>query len=174
MSIHPRGLWAGLILLALAAGAAPAHAADEPGVTRIGDWKLNCPNPLPAGTPRCFLTQSVVANDTGLGVLAVAIYFWPNNPVPQIAFNLAPQADNSQDLTLEIDREAHYNLTLGACDDKSCSTSGNLRPELLKKLKDGKSAVVTFAIQKQPQRIGVPLSLKGFVNAFKTLEAKGR
>jgi len=169
-----RALGAALALAAfLGAGSSSAAAADDPNVKRLGDWKLTCPSPLPPGTPKCFLSQSVVANDSGQAVMAVAIYFWQGNPVPQIAFNLAPQADNSQELTLEIDQTS-YSLTMGGCDEKSCTTSGSLRPELLKKLNDGKNAVVTFAVQKQSQRVGIPISLKGFTGAFKTLEAKGR
>ncbi len=167
MSIYHRALAGAAALAAFAV--IPASAA--PVEKQFDDWKLVCDSDKAAKQP-CYITQHLVAPDTGLGVAAAAVVFLPGKKEPSIAFNVAPQADPKQPIAVQIDDKAPLSHPIESCNADRCSMTASFGPALQKQFQSGKKALLSFAVQTDGARIAVPLSLKGFSAAFKALQAQ--
>jgi invasion protein IalB len=162
----------GAALMAIAAFAAAPAAADE--TKPFDDWELQCKDKVPDGFPKCIITQNVVAEESGLGVLSAAIYFRPGVTTPSLGFNLAPQAIKDAGMVLQIDTKPALELPIQSCNPNTCIVRAALRDQVLSMLRSGNRGLVGFKIPPD-RRIAAQLSLKGFGNAYKALEQrKGR
>jgi invasion protein IalB len=157
------------IALAAALGTAAPAAAQGVVKQQFGDWQIRCDTPPGAKEETCALVQSVTAAnrpEVGLSVIILKTVDGKNRLIRVLAplGVLLPAA-----LGLRIDGTSAGHVQFVRCLPNGCIAEAVLEDDLMKKLSTGKTA--TFIIFQTPEQgIGIPVSLKGFVEGFAALK----
>ncbi len=158
-------------ILALAAGQSAAFypaAAQGSVKSSHGDWQIRCDTPPGAQAEQCALVQSVTAADrpnVGLTVILLRTADQKSRLLRVLAplGVLLPAG-----LGLRIDNEDVGRAGFVRCLPNGCVAEVVLDDALVGKLNAGKDA--TFIVFQTPEEgIGIPVSLVGFPDGFKTL-----
>jgi invasion protein IalB len=159
---------AGLAAAALAA-LMPATAGAQ-GVSKgmHGDWETRCDKPPGAQGEVCSMMQFVTAEDRDNVGLSVIVLKTADKKA-KVMRVLAPLGVLlPSGLGLKIDQNEMGRAGFVRCLPDGCLAEVILDDELIKKLRDGKTA--TFVIFQTPEEgIGIPISLNGFGPGFDAL-----
>lgn len=163
----------GLAVMVAAALAFPTLAAAQGEVTEThGDWLIRCFPEAPEATPRCALTQYVVAEDRdGVGLQVLVWKGMPEGPALQV---LAPlDIALRQGLRVRIDEEEIGLMNFDRCAPEGCLAQVLLDDRVLGLLRTGGAILFIFYLYDDPDAgIGVPISLAGFSAGFDALAAE--
>jgi invasion protein IalB len=165
-------------LRAFIAFAALFLALDATGVDRAAaqgavksvhkDWQIRCETPQGAKTEQCALMQSVTAEDRANVGLTVIVLKTADQK-SRLMRVLAPLGVLlPSGLGLKIDNADIGRAGFVRCLPNGCFAEVVMDDELIKKLRNGKSA--TFIIFQTPEEgIGFPMSLNGFGEGYDKL-----
>ncbi|MDP9195783.1 MAG: invasion associated locus B family protein [Pseudomonadota bacterium] len=164
-----------VLLALLLCGIVPARADEV--ISTHGKWTLKCAAIKETKKENCIISQTVVAipKDKGKptpGVLGVAVGYQKDNPKPQIAFNIPPQVDVKTGLGFRVDEGENFSIAIDACSKVKCLARDWLAPDIEKLMSTGKTALITYVIPPQKERLGITLDLEGFTPAMKALRTR--
>ena len=151
--------------------AAPGAAEKDASKTEtqsFEDWTLRCQPASATQARSCRLNQQVVATGSGKPVLQFAVgRFGPEKILGAVIFvpigvRLPPG------LGIQVDERPLHVFPFEICDPQTCQARAVLEGELLKDFKAGLIGHVKFQ-NAANREISVPISLKGFTAALRTL-----
>jgi invasion protein IalB len=164
-----------MLCVGLATNPAPASAqgtADQDTskteTQQFEDWTLRCQPASDTRARSCRLNQQVVATGSGKPVLQFAVgRFGPEKILGAVIFvpigvRLPPG------LGIQVDEQPLHVFPFEICDPQTCQARAVLEGELLKDFKAGLIGHVKFQ-NAANREISVPISLKGFTAALRTL-----
>ncbi|WP_201403118.1 invasion associated locus B family protein [Kaistia sp. 32K] len=159
---------AGLAAAALAAAMPGAAMAQGVSKGMHGDWETRCDKPPGAQGEVCSMMQFVTAEDRDNVGLSVIVLKTADKKA-KVMRVLAPLGVLlPSGLGLKIDQNEMGRAGFVRCLPDGCLAEVILDDELIKKLRDGKTA--TFVIFQTPEEgIGIPISLTGFGPGFDAL-----
>jgi len=165
-----RRAWGLAMALAAALMAVPAERAAAQGAVRSvhKDWQIRCDTPPGAKSEQCALIQSVTSEERaniGLTVIVLKTADQKSKLMRVVAplGVLLPSG-----LGLKIDQTDIGRAGFVRCLPSGCIAEVVMDDELLKKLRNGKTA--TFIIFQTPEEgIGFPMSLAGFGEGYDKL-----
>ncbi len=142
---------------------APHAVSAQEGTVKAthGAWQLNCGKPPGKKQEKCALVQSVSAEDRpNVGLTVMFLKTVDGNK--QLLRVVAPLGVLlPAGLGLKIDDKDIGQVPFIKCGKIGCISEVVVKEDLIKKLKDGKSAI--FVIFQTPEAgIGIPISLSGF------------
>lgn len=155
--------------LSLAAGAASAQEQQYGDVRGThGAWSTVCGKPPGAPDEQCALMQLVVAKDQPEVALSVVVLKTADKKA-RILKVLAPLGVLlPKGLGLYVDGKDIGRAYFVFCYSDGCYVEVTIDDELMKSLRNGKSAV--FTVFKTPEAgIGIPVDLNGFGEGFDAL-----
>jgi len=162
--------WCAAMLLVALPALVPAGSALAQGAVKSvhKDWQIRCDTPPGAKAEQCALIQSVTAEDranVGLTVIVLKTADLKSRLMRVVAplGVLLPSG-----LGLKIDQADIGRAGFVRCLPNGCIAEVVMDDELIKKLRNGKSA--TFIIFQTPEEgIGFPMSLAGFGEGYDKL-----
>jgi invasion protein IalB len=160
--------WTALLAAAVAAGSATEGFAQGAVRSVHQDWQIRCDTPPGSSGEQCALMQSVTAEDranVGLTVIVLKTADQKSKLMRVVAplGVLLPSG-----LGLKIDQTDIGRAGFVRCLPNGCIAEVVMDDELLKKLRNGKTA--TFIIFQTPEEgVGFPMSLKGFSEGYDKL-----
>jgi len=162
--------WCAVMLLLAVVALAPTRDARAQGAVKSvhKDWQVRCDTPPGAKAEQCALIQSVTAEDranVGLTVIVLKTADLKSRLMRVVAplGVLLPSG-----LGLKIDQADIGRAGFVRCLPNGCIAEVVMDDELIKKLRNGKSA--TFIIFQTPEEgIGFPMSLAGFGEGYDKL-----
>jgi len=146
--------------------AGPAGAQNPHGKS-FDHWQVRCNTPTGAPSD-CQMVQNVVVKESGKPVLQLVVGYMEkvDNPVGVLVLPLGIYLPSG--LTMQIDKGQAYEMAFEICGRNGCRVRFSFDEALLGTFKKGNAAeVVFYSGGRKPIR--VPLSLKGFTAALKTL-----
>lgn len=153
----------------------PAAAQDaKPKVgERIGDWVFKC-QALSASENICGLVQTIVDNKTKRQVVVIAVRYAGKDKDRRLGmFVTVPLGIFlGSGIGGKIDDGKQFLFNLLSCNQHGCKGALEIKPEMLAELKKGNRLIVGFKATATSQTIAVPVSLKGFTDGLKTIDAK--
>lgn len=158
-----------LCLAMLLGLAGPIHAIEDGDA--FGNWLVRCGPQDQGGDQGCFLFQNLVLKEGGQRVLQVAVGFVDNAPEPIALLSLPLGISLPPGAKMSIDDEREYQLQIERCEINGCRAGLKLSAGLIERFQQGNSLSVMF-YDGQRRPIEVPLSLEGFVEGYKALEAE--
>ncbi len=162
----PALLAAVLGVLALAAGPAAGQPSD--GQT-FKDWRVRCEQGQGAEPRQCHIFQTVVVSRTEQPILYVAVGYPPGGAGGAVVFITLPLGVHlPSGVTLRVDDGGPVALTLEHCDQGGCHARLRLERAQVASFRAGLVAYVGFR-DGLGQPLSIPVSLKGFTAALKTL-----
>ena len=158
-------LAAGLYLLTSLAPAQAISAREKD----FEDWRLRCERKSDNDPERCFIMQIAKTLKDKRDILRIGVRY-PESEKPAMVFLTLPLGVYLPGgLLLQIDEGEILNIPLEICLANGCHTRMALERPLLKTLKVGHQATLTFYDSRQ-QKITVPVSLAGFTAAYAALK----
>ncbi|MEZ5444369.1 MAG: invasion associated locus B family protein [Gammaproteobacteria bacterium] len=162
------------ITLALAvAASAPVLAAPKDG-EKFDNWAIRCETPdakekEKGATEVCYAFQNVVTKDGNQRVLNIAVGYAPKiaDPVALITLPLGIALPPGAALTIDEDKPIQFPIE--RCEPGGCRAGLKLEKALLDKLNAAKKVQIGFS-DGAHRPVQVPLSMKGFSAALKTLK----
>lgn len=181
LSICPRHVILGGVLALGFWGSACAWAQDpqskNPEMTgssirsQHGDWQVVCkPPPADSKSEVCAIVQSVTAQDRDN--VGLTVYFQKFANGVRVLRVFAPLGILlPPGLGLKIDNVDVGHAPFLRCHSFACYAQVTAEPSLLEQLSKGKNAIFII-FQTEDAGIGIPLSLRGFAEAFAQLPEK--
>lgn len=162
-------LAAGLLALGAAVMPAGAQAPDGTVKSQHGDWQVVCKPPAQgAKGETCALVQSVTAEDRNN--VGLTVYFQKFQNGSRVLRVFAPLGVLlPPGLGLKIDDRDVGHAPFLRCHSFACYAQVVVEDPLVEQLRTGKTAVFII-FQTEEAGIGIPISLKGFQEAFATLK----
>ena len=165
------------VILGLAAAllSFPAAAQDtKPKVgERIGDWVFQC-QALSAAENICGLVQTIVDNQTKRQVVGIAVRYAGTDKDRRLGmFVTVPLGIFlGSGIGGKIDDGEQFLFKLQSCNQRGCQGALEIKNDMLAALKKGNRLIVGFKGTATSQTIAVPVSLKGFTDGLKAIDAK--
>ncbi len=133
------------------------------------DWRLRCERKSDNDPERCFIMQIAKTLKNKRDILRIGVrYLEPEKPA--MIFLTLPLGIYLPDgLLFLVDGGEILNISVEICMANGCHTRMALEGALLKTLKGGRQATLTF-YDGQQQKITVPISLAGFTAAYAALK----
>ena len=133
------------------------------------DWRLRCERQDDKAPERCFIMQTIKSKTKKLDILRIGVRY-PEPKKPAMVFLTLPLGIYlPSGLKLRIDEGETLKILLEICLRNGCHTRMALVGDLLKSLKSGSLAQLTFRDGQQKQ-ITVSVSLAGFTAALGALK----
>lgn len=164
-------------LMAFAAAfiALPATAQDaKPKVgERIGDWVFQC-QALSAAENICGLVQTVIDNKTKRQVVGLAVRYAGKGESRRLGmFVTVPLGIYlGSGIGGKIDTSDQFKFNLQSCNQRGCQGATEIKDAMLTDLKKGQRLIVGFKARADSKTIAVPVSLKGFTDGLKAIDAQ--
>lgn len=160
-------LWA--IASASAALAQDTKAPEGAVKAQHGDWQVVCKAPPPGSKKEvCALVQSVTAEDRNN--VGLTVYFQKFANGTRVLRVFAPLGILlPPGLGLKIDNKDVGHAPFLRCHSFACYAQVVVEDKLVEQLKGGKTAIFII-FQTEEAGIGIPISLKGFAEAFAEIE----
>lgn len=137
----------------------------------FGSWSLICPEKIDKKTP-CQISQIVANDPEGRKVLlGVSVYFAGSPKRPMIDFRLSSIASQTAGIGLKIDNGDEFRLPINECNNQICIATGFLDETMLTRFNKGALCQLAYLLPDRKQ-MTVPVSLKGFEEAFSKLKLK--
>ena len=147
-------------------GSAQAGSAREKDYQ---DWRLRCEQKNDDDPELCFILQIAKSSKDNRSVLRIGVrYPEPNEPA-MVFLTLPLGIYLPAGLLIQIDEGETLKIPVEICVPNGCHTRIDLVGDLLKNMKAGSRAKLTFHDSHQ-QRIKVPISLAGFTAALAALK----
>lgn len=171
--LSPMGAAAQQKAAAPASAVAPA-ASQNPGDplklnTAAPAWTVTCVSSGRAVPANCAMEQRLFAKETGrlLSVAAVSVLGATRQPVLwlQLPNGLALQ----ESVTLTIDSEPARPLAVQSCDERSCTISLAVTPDLLAALKKGRAMTIK-ALSAAREPLAFPHMLNDFAASYEAAQ----
>jgi invasion protein IalB len=153
----------------------PAAAQDaKPKVgERIGDWVFQC-QALSAAENICGLVQTIIDNKTKRQVVGIAVRFAGKDKDRRLGmFVTVPLGVFlGSGIGGKIDDGKQFLFNLQSCTQRVCQGTLEIKKEMLAALKKSNRLIIGFKATATSQTIAVPVSLKGFSDGLKAIDAK--
>ena len=166
---------AALLGLATAFLAAPAVAQDaKPKVgERIGDWVFQC-QALSATENICGMVQTVIDNKSKRQVVGIAVRYAGKGDKKRLGmFVTVPLGIYlGSGIGGKVDSSDQFKFNLQSCNQRGCQGATEIKPEMLADLKKGNRLIIGFKARADSKTIAVPVSLKGFTDGLKAIDAQ--
>lgn len=146
-----------------------APAAPAPTIRNFEDWAMQCERPQGAQRDSCYLFQQQVVTDSNQRLMLVTVGQLTPQGVPLVAITLPLGVRLPVGMAVKIDDNPQFAPTFQACMPDGCVATTTLDSAILRQLNSGKQGVVAFINHINGQRMDLPISLKGFANAYKAL-----
>lgn len=161
--------------LAIAFLSAPAAAQDaKPKVgERIGDWVFQC-QALSATENICGMVQTVIDNKTKRQIVGIAVRYAGKDDKRRLGlFVTVPLGIYlGSGIGGKIDSSEQFKFNLQSCNQRGCQGATEIKPDMLADLKKGQRLIVGFKARADSKTIAVPISLKGFTDGLKAIDAQ--
>jgi invasion protein IalB len=152
---------------------APAIAAPKDG-EKFDNWAIRCEKPDEKAKEKgavevCYAFQNVVTKDGNQRVLNIAVGYAPKIPDPVALITLPLGIALPPGAALTIDEDKPIQFPIERCEPGGCRAGLKLEKTLLDKLNAAKKVQIGFS-DGAHRPVQVPLSMKGFTAALKTLK----
>lgn len=166
---------AAMMGIAAAFIALPAAAQEaKPKVgERIGDWVFQC-QALTATENICGMVQTVIDNKTKRQVVGIAIRYAGKGDSKRLGmFVTVPLGIYlGSGIGGKIDTSEQFKFNLQSCNQRGCQGATEIKDDMLADLKKGQRLIVGFKARADSNTIAVPVSLKGFTDGLKAIDAQ--
>lgn len=143
-------------------------AAPEDGKT-FKDWKVKC-DTIPGKDEKiCHIQQLITDKENDNPIMVVAVGYLPELTDPTFIVTLPLGVLLPPGLSLQIDENKAIGFPYEVCDQVGCRAGFDIKDDILKQLKAGSQAKLTFA-NMQRKTITVPISLSGFTGGINSLK----
>ncbi len=162
------GVIAGALLGVLGAG---AGAAPKDG-TKFDNWAIRCEKPGegdPSKIEVCYAFQNVVTKEKNQRVLNVAVGYAPKIDVPVALITLPLGIALPPGASLTLDDGQPIRFPIERCEPNGCRAGLKLEKDLLDRLTKANKVQISFH-DGAHRPVNIPLSMKGFGDAFQTLK----
>lgn len=162
-----------VVIVALSPALARAQDQTQPpeGAVKAqhGDWQVVCKAPPPGSKKEvCALVQSVTAEDRSN--VGLTVYFQKFSNGTRVLRVFAPLGVLlPPGLGLKIDNKDVGHAPFLRCHSFACYAQVVVQDPLVEQLKTGKTAIFII-FQTEEAGIGIPISLKGFVEALPAID----
>ena len=162
-----------VVMIALSPALARAQEQTQPpeGTVKAqhGDWQVVCKAPPPGSKKEvCALVQSVTAEDRSN--VGLTVYFQKFSNGTRVLRVFAPLGVLlPPGLGLKIDNKDVGHAPFLRCHSFACYAQVVVQDPLVEQLKTGKTAIFII-FQTEEAGIGIPISLKGFVDALPAID----
>ena len=162
------GLFAAVLGLPAAAQESKPKVGD-----RIGDWVFQC-QAVSANQNICGIIQTVIDNNTKRQVVAVAIRYAGTGEAKRLGmFVTVPLGIFlGSGIGGKIDTSEQFKFNLQTCNQRGCQGAAEITPAMLADMKKGQRLIVGFKARADANTIAVPVSLNGFTDALKAIDAQ--
>lgn len=135
------------------------------------DWQVICRDDAAPGQIKCFMSQSIQADGSGVPLLNAIIVKKDTDPNPTITFNFPGPVVPEAGVSIKVDRNKPYGVRIDKCMKSGCLATANLKGPVLDQMKKGQGALIVYTLptEKGPQQVGVMLSLIGFTSGLSDL-----
>lgn len=161
--------------IAAAFFALPAAAQEaKPKVgERIGDWVFQC-QALSATENICGMVQTIIDNKTKRQVVGIAIRYAGKGDKKRLGmFVTVPLGIYlGSGIGGKIDSSDQFKFNLQSCNQRGCQGATEISSAMLADLKKGQRLIVGFKARADSKTIAVPVSLKGFTDSLKAIDAQ--
>lgn len=133
------------------------------------DWRLRCERKSDNDPERCFIMQIAKTAKDKRDILRIGVRYPEPEKAAMVFLTLPLGVYLPGDLMLQIDDGETLRIPVEICLANGCHTRMALEGALLKNMKGGQQATLTFFDSRQ-QKITVPVSLAGFTAAYAALK----
>tara|TARA_R110002072_G_scaffold19049_7_gene70774 strand:+ start:707 stop:1222 length:516 start_codon:yes stop_codon:yes gene_type:complete len=166
---------AAVLALAAALLSMPAAAQDaKPKVgERFGDWVFQC-QALSATENICGMIQTVIDNKTKRQIVGIAVRYAGKGDKKRLGmFVTVPLGIYlGAGIGGKIDTSEQFRFNLQSCNQRGCQGATEIKAPMLADLKKGERLIVGFKARADSKTIGVPVSLKGFTDGLRAIDAQ--
>ena len=145
----------------------PAEAAGE-SAARL--WSVSCADTANGG--QCQMVQTLAMKDTGKRLLTIAIQKQEKEKHPRIIVGLPHGVYFPAGVNVAVDDGAKTKVTVETSDANGAYAVAEIEDKLLDALRKGTQLKVSFESSKR-QELVVPVSLKGFADAYQRVASFG-
>lgn len=154
---------------------APAAAQDaKPKVgERMGDWVFQC-QAISATENICGMVQTVIDNKTKRQVVGIAVRYAGKGDKRRLGlFVTVPLGIYlGSGIGGKIDSSEQFKFNLQSCNQRGCQGAAEIKPDMLVDLKKGSRLIIGFKARADSKTIAVPVSLNGFTDGLKAIDAQ--
>ncbi len=171
-------LWLGVAGSCFLGFVPSVEAAPKDGQA-FQDWMVKCEGGAGAGgagaggdgtAERCFAFQNIVYTQSGERLVTLAAGHLGPKGEPWIFLTVRLGVFLPAGVALKVDKEERFDVPFKICTAKGCEAGKTLDDVQLRSLKSGLVARIGFLDGITQRQITVPVSLKGFAAAFRTLK----
>lgn len=166
---QPLRLASAALLSALAFGIAQAQTEST---SRTGqefrDWTVQCEQPEGAEREHCHIFQTVVLRENNQPLLHLAVGRIIETGDAAAIMTVPLGVLLPPGMALRVDEGENIRFPVQSCQPNGCIAVLPLEDEMIRQLKGGVQATVTF-VDADQRPIGVPVSLLGFTAGFDSL-----
>lgn len=149
--------------------AAPAKPAEP--AQPFGDWRLQCTK-APSGEGVCALRQKLVSDQTKKPVAAFAFARRKDSKELRLAAVLPLGLDIPVPVTGKVGDGAPFQFRVRTCLPRGCIASVIVDDAMLEALSSAPGFSITFKMRPVQQSTTFTVSLKGFADGLKALDAR--
>ncbi|MGQ0656822.1 MAG: invasion associated locus B family protein [Chromatiales bacterium] len=146
-------------------------AAPKDG-TKFDNWAIKCEKPEAQDkdkTEVCYAFQNVVTKEKNQRVLNFAVGYPPKIEVPVALITLPLGIALPPGASLTVDEDQPIRFPIERCEPNGCRAGLKLEKLLLEKLTRASKVQISFH-DGAHRPVNIPLSMKGFGEAFKSLK----
>ncbi len=151
-------------------GFVPSVEAAPKDGQAFEDWMVRCEGGN-GKAERCFAFQNIVYTQSGERLLTLAAGYLGPKGEPWIALTVPLGMFLPAGVAVKVDEEQRFDVPFKICTAKGCEAGNPLDEVLLRTMKSGLVARIAFLDGITRRQITVPVSLKGFAAALRTLTA---
>ena len=167
-------LWLGVAGACFLGFVPSVEAAPKDGQA-FEDWMVKCEGGAGQGgdgtAERCFAFQNIVYTQSGERLVTLAAGYLGPKGEPWIALTVQLGVFLPAGVAVKVDEEQRFDVPFKICTAKGCEAGNPLDEVLLRTMKSGLVARIAYLDGITRRQITVPVSLKGFAAAFRTLPA---
>ena len=134
-----------------------------------GDWGRKCETPKGLDQELCFIFQNLSIKESGKRVMHITAGYLPKQDKPAMVFTLPLGVALRPGIRVKVDESEPMNVGYNICLNTGCRAGMELTEKTITLLKQGSKVVITF-VSPQGKGLNVPVSLKGFTDAFDSLK----
>lgn len=167
------GLAAAFIALPAMLQNASAQDAKPKVGERMGDWIFQC-QAVSAGENICGMVQTIIDNKTKRQVVGIAIRYAGKGDTKRLGmFVTVPLGIYlGAGIGGKVDTSDQFKFNLQSCNQRGCQGATEIKEDMLADLKKGKQLIVGFKARADSKTIAVPVSLNGFTDGLKAIDAQ--
>ncbi len=166
-------LWLGVAGVCFLGFVPSVEAAPKDGQA-FEDWMVKCEGGAGQGgdgtAERCFAFQNIVYTQSGERLVTLAAGYLGPKGEPWITLSVPLGMFLPAGVALKVDEEERFDVPFKICTAKGCEAGNTLNDAQLRSLKSGLVARIGFLDGITQRQVTVPVSLKGFADAFRTLK----